>query len=131
MAGNIGANQYKQMAIKTATPAQILIMLYEGAIQNVKKAQGCIDQNDRVGKGQFIGKAHDIINELNSSLNFEVGGDIARNLERLYNYMVEQMIKSNLENTKDPLQNVQKLLENLLAGWRGAIDQVQKGTAAK
>lgn len=128
MAGNQGANQYKQMAVKTANRGQLLIMLYEAAIQNVKKATTCIDKKDVTGKGQFIGKTHDIINELVNSLDAKVGGDIARDLERLYNFMIEQLVKANVENNKEPLIAVQKLLETLLDGWRGAVEQVQKGT---
>ncbi|MFN7685625.1 MAG: flagellar export chaperone FliS [Oligoflexia bacterium] len=127
MAGNYGANQYKQTAIKTANRGQILIMLYETAVKNVKKASECLDRNDIAGKGQAIVKAHDIINELNNTLDFEVGGQIAKDLERLYFFMTDQLIKANIENKKEPLQQVQKLLETLLEGWRGAVDQVNRG----
>ncbi len=131
MAGNYGPNQYKQTAIKTANRGQILIMLYEAAIQNVKKAAVCIDKKDIAGKGMHIVKAHDIINELTATLDFDVGGEIARNLERLYNFMTEQLVKANVENSKEPLNAVASNLETLLAGWRGAVEQMQKGTASK
>ncbi|NDD91495.1 flagellar export chaperone FliS [bacterium] len=127
MAGNFGANQYKQTSVRTANRGQILIMLYEAAIRNVKKASECIDRKDVPGKGSAIVKAHDIINELNNTLDFESGGDIAKNLERLYMYMGEQLVKANIENKKEPLQQVQKLLETLLEGWRVAVDQVNRG----
>lgn len=129
MAGNQGANQYKQMSIKTANRGQLLLMLYEAAIQNVKKASNAIDKKDLAAKGQAIGKTHDIINELLNTLNFEVGGDIARDLERLYAFMIEQLIKANIENSKSTLENIQKLLETLLSAWREAVDQVNKGNA--
>jgi flagellar protein FliS len=123
MANNFGANQYKQTAVKTANRGQIVIMLYEAAIQNVKKAAVAIDQKDIPGKGVAIGKAHDIINELLNTLDFEVGGNIAKDLERLYNFMTEQLVKANMEISKEPLQTVQKLLETLLEGWKGAVNQ--------
>jgi flagellar protein FliS len=124
---NQGANAYKKAAVTTATPGQVLIMLYEAAIRYVKKAADCIDKKDHAGKGVAIGKVHDIINELNTSLNFEVGGDIARNLERLYNFMVEQLVQANSKNSKEHLLTVQKNLETLLEGWRGAVEKVNKG----
>ncbi len=126
MAGNPGANQYKQIAVKTATRGQILLLLYEAAIQNVKKATACLDKQDLAGKGTHIVKAHDILNELVNSLDIEIGGDVARNLERLYNFMTDQLVKANLENSKEALQQVQKLLETLLGGWRVAVEQVER-----
>lgn len=131
MVGNYGANQYKQTSIKTANRGQILIMLYEAAIKNVKKASDCLDRKDLAGKGQAIVKAHDIINELTNTLDFEVGGQIAKDLERLYLFMTDQLIKANLENKKEPLQQVQKLMETLLQGWRVAVDQVNRGQAGQ
>ncbi len=124
---NQGANHYKAMQVKTATPGQILIMLYEACIQNVKKASDAIERKDIATKGKFIGKAHDIINELQNTLNFEVGGEVAHELERLYNFMTAHLVRANLENSKECLTAVQKCLETLLDGWRVAVAEVQKG----
>jgi flagellar protein FliS len=101
-------------------------MLYEAAINHVKKASLAIQKNDLVGKGTHIGKAHDIVNELLNTLDFEVGGNIARDLERLYNFAIGQLVRANVENDVGPLQQTEKLLSNLLDGWRGAIAEVQK-----
>jgi flagellar secretion chaperone FliS len=121
-----GAKNYKQMQITTASPTQILIMLYEAAIQNVKKAIIAIEQKNTPEKGKYIGKVHDIINELTVSLNHEVAGQIAKDLERLYSFMVAQLFKANMENDKEALIPVQKNLETLLEGWKGAVAQYQK-----
>ncbi len=124
-----GASQYRQMAVKTANRGQVLLMLYEGAIQHVKRAILAVDKKDIAGKGVSIGKAHDIINELMNTLDFEVGGQVAIDLDRLYHFMTEQLVKANLESSKDPLVQVQKLLETLLSGWKQAVEQVNKGSA--
>ena len=121
-----GANAYKQMAVKTASRGQILIMLYESAIKNTKRACECIDRKDLAGKGQAIVKVHDIINELTTTLDFNVGGQVARDLERLYLYISEQLVKANIENSKEPLITITKIMENLLSGWRIAVDEYQK-----
>lgn len=121
-----GAKNYKQMSITTASPTQILIMLYEAAIQNLKRAIVAIEQKNIPDKGKYIGKVHDIINELTVSLNHEVGGEVAKDLERLYNFMVTQLLKANLENTHEPLLAVQKNLETLLDGWKVAVSQYQR-----
>jgi flagellar secretion chaperone FliS len=130
MANNY-ANQYKQTAVKTANRGQIVIMLYEGAIQNVKKATIAVEKKDIKTKGMAIGKAHDIINELLNTLDFEVGGKIAQDLERLDNFMTEQLVKANLDSSKEPLQTVQKLLETLLEGWRGAVSTAPNNPTTK
>lgn len=126
-----GASAYKQTGIKTATRGQLLIMLYESAIQNLKRASQALDAKDLAAKGVAIGKTHDILNELMNTLNHDVGGDISANLERLYGFMIDQLIQANaagISNTDEAqvkLQTVQKLLQTLLEGWRVAVAQAK------
>jgi len=122
-------NAYKQTAVTTASREQVLIMLYEAAIKHLKKASECCQAKDLAGKGVAVGKAHDIINELSNTLDFNVGGDIAKNLERLYAFMVEQIVQGNLQNDPAKFDTARKLLENLLEGWRGAIEQLKQAKA--
>ena len=126
MANNYGANQYRQMSITTASRSQILLMLYEGAIQNVKKASISIEKKDLQIKGKCIGKAHDIINELLNTLDFEIGGKVAEDLERLYIFIIRELMAANLENSSKKLQGVQRILETLLDGWKIAVEQINK-----
>lgn len=123
--------KYKQTAIVTANRGQVLIMLYEAAIKYVKQAMVAIDKADVGGKGQAIGKVHDIVNELSVSLDHKVGGQISADLERLYMYMIEQLVKANAENKKEPLEHVKKLLETLLDGWRVAVQEFSKSDISK
>jgi len=118
--------KYKQTNVMTASRGQILIMLYEAVIRNIKKAMDAIDKNDLVAKGEAIVKAHEILNELANTLDFEVGGEISRNLERLYNFQIEQLVKANIENSKVPLEAAKKTLETLLSGWREAVKNFEK-----
>ena len=67
--------------------------------------------------------------ELLNTLDFDAGGNIARDLESLYNFMIEQLVKANIENNKEPLRVVQKLLESLLGAWREAVIQVNREAA--
>lgn len=131
MAGGQGANQYRQTAVLTANRGQILLMLYEAAIRNLRTASACIDKKDIAGKGVAIGKAHDIVNELMNTLDHSVGGEVTKNLERLYVFMIEQLIQANLENSKEKLATVQKNLETLLEGWRAAVSEYNKSNGAK
>ncbi len=121
---NYGAKQYKQTSITTASKGQLLILLYEAAIRHVKKASECIDKNDIAGKGTAIGKVHDIMNELITSLDHKVGGKVAEDLERLYNFCIDQLLQANMKNSKESLQSVEKTLSTLLTGWREAVKKV-------
>lgn len=118
-------NAYRQTAVTTASKEQVLIMLYEGAIKYLKKASECCQKKDIPGKATAVGKAHDIINELNNSLDFTIGGDVAKNLERLYSYMVDLLTQGNLNNDPEKFDQARKLLETLLEGWKGAIAQLK------
>ncbi len=121
-----GVSQYKKTAVQTANRGQVLIMLYEGALKHLKKAMDAIEKKQIAEKGIYIGKTHDIIIELTASLDHKIGGKIAEDLERLYNFMSEQLLKANMENSKARLESVYKTLETLLEGWRGAVAQAQK-----
>jgi len=121
-----GANVYRQTQVKTATPGQILILLYEAAIKHTKLAMQAIQKKDLPAKGVAIGKTHDILNELSLSLNFEVGGKVAKDLESLYHFMTRQLVKANLENSVKDLESVVKCLETLLSAWRVAVAETQK-----
>lgn len=121
-----GADQYKKTSVFTASPGKILIMLYEAAIQHVKKAILAIEEHNLEKKGKHIIKAHEILNEFVNTLDLEKGGDIAKDLHRLYDFMISQLIEANIKNKKENLLGIQKNLETLLEGWRGALKEVQK-----
>lgn len=101
-------------------------MLYEGAMKFVKQAMEAMDNNDIAKRGELIGRAYDIIMELMSSLNHEVGGDMAKNLEQLYVYCLEELTRANLTSDKKRLENCLKVLNILYDGWSKAIEQVKK-----
>ena len=116
MTAKPGAHAYKQTGIKTATRGQLLIMLYESAIQHLRKASVAIDAKDLSAKGLAIGKTHDILNELMNTLNHEVGGEISQNLERLYAFMIEQLIAANTAGmTEDEGSTIARLYGEALA----------------
>lgn len=126
-----GAKQYKQTSVTTASRGQILIMLYEAAIRNLRQATECIKVNDVPGKSKHILKAHDIVNELSATLDFKVGGQIAVDLERLYVFCMEQLFKANVENSIPSIEAVDKVLSNLLEGWRQAVSKLENGAGGE
>ena len=124
-------NAYRKTAVTTATKEQVLIMLYEGAIKHLTKASESCQKKDVAAKGVAVGKAHDIIMELSNSLDFNIGSDIAKNLERLYMFMIDQIVQGNIQNDHQKFDEARKLLESLLEGWKGAVAQLQQEKAAR
>lgn len=120
------AQKYKQNSVQTASPEKILLMLYEGAIRFIKQAMTAIDNKDIAGRGMNIGRAFDIILELNNTLNHEKGGDIAKNLEQLYMFVTDQLTKSNATGQRKPLEDALKVLETLYSGWVEALEKLKR-----
>lgn len=115
-------NQYQQNQIATASKEQILIMLYDGAIRFARQAKDAIDENDMATKGKYIGKSMAIISEFSTSLDHEIGGDMAKDLDALYAYMLKELSNANVENDKSKIEIVITLLKDLRATWAEAIE---------
>jgi len=112
---------YKDNQISTADPGTILLMLYEGAIDALKRATQHLAAGNMAEKGRYILRAHDIITQFVVSLDYDVGGELARNLEGLYRYMLDQILVANVENDCRPLERVVALLSTLKDGWESAV----------
>ena len=121
-----GAQKYKQQAVQSASKEKLLLMLYEGAIRFMKLAVIAIDKKDIAARGMNIGRAFDIVNELNNTLNHEVGGEIAKNLEQLYMFISEQLTKANASGQKKPLEDALKIMETLYSGWVEALEKIKR-----
>ena len=87
-----GFDAYRQTNVLTADPKKLVIMCYEGAITNLRVARERYLSGEYEAKAKAVQKAQDIISELMHALDFEEGGQIARNLEALYNYMTRRIL---------------------------------------
>lgn len=123
---NAYMSQYQANDVATSSPERILIMLYDGAIRNIARAERGIQNGERMPKLEGISKAIAIVTELSNTLDFEVGGEIAENLDGLYGFMIRELTRGNLENKVEPLQVVTKLLTELRSTWLDAIELVRK-----
>ena len=120
-----GLGAYKKTSVNTASKEQILLMLYQAAIKNCKKAITAIDEKQVAAKGEHIGKLQDIVIELNNSLDFEVGGDVARELSSLYDYILHATTQANIKIDKEPLEGCLRVLNTLYDGWSQAIKSLK------
>ena len=118
-----GTQAYAQVgvesAVLSASPHQLVVLLFDGALSAMKKAAILIDQGDIPGKGQALSKAVNIItNGLRAGLNHDVGGDLASNLDSLYDYMTRRLLHANLPNDLAAIDEVMTLLTNIADAWK-------------
>ncbi|MBX7231719.1 MAG: flagellar export chaperone FliS [Bdellovibrionales bacterium] len=124
-------NKYKETSVQSASREKILLLLYEGAIRYVKRGVLACENKDIAERGLNIGRAYDIVMELNNTLNHKVGGDISKNLEQLYMFMTDRLTQANISGDKTHLIDVLKILETLYAGWVGAIEKLKESENSK
>lgn len=107
----------KYSGITDASPHRLVQMLLEGALEKIAAARYLIKRNDFAKKGEVIGQIIAIIGGLRSSLNKEAGGDLAENLDSLYDYMERQLLVANFKNDENILDEVSSLLKEIKTGW--------------
>jgi flagellar protein FliS len=117
-----GANAYAKVGVETgvlaASPHKLIVMLFEGAMVAVSTAARQMEAGDIAGKGKSISKAITIIeNGLRASLDRKAGGEIAANLESLYDYMAARLLLANRDNDAALLEEVNRLLGELKGAW--------------
>jgi flagellar protein FliS len=123
---NNNANTYQETSILTADPGRLIIMCYEKAIHHLSLAVRHYENKEYEAKANNLQKAIDIIAELNSCLDMKQGGDIARNLDALYRYMITQLLEADLKRNFKGFRNVIGMLKELEEAWREIIVQKPK-----
>lgn len=118
--------QYGRLSLETdiaaASPHRLVEMLMDGALARIAKAQVHMERGEVAEKGLTISWAMQIIDGLRASLDLERGGELAGNLDRLYDYMLRRLLQANLENSAEMLQEVAGLMQEIRAGWAGIRD---------
>lgn len=109
--------QYRSVAVETAQPAQLIVMLYDGAIRFNLAAQEALQNGDLAALSEKIGRVQAILEELIGTLNLEAGGEIAQNLYRVYEYMNYRLIQGQIKRDQEQLVEVERLLRDLRGAW--------------
>ena len=122
-----------ESGVMNATPYRIIQMLMAGALDRISAAKGMIARGEIVGKGKQISDAISIINGLRRSLDHKIGGEIAANLDALYDYMVRRLMHASVHNDVDILDEVARLLNTIKNGWDSIPDPAAQssGVAAQ
>jgi flagellar protein FliS len=113
-----GIQSYRKTNVITSDPVKLVIMCYEGAVDSLKLAKEKINEKDYEKKAKAIIKAQDIIAELKCSLDFEKGGQVANNLESLYNYMLRRILQADFNKDVGPIDEVIGMFTELLSAWQ-------------
>lgn len=106
-------------------------MLYEGAIKFTKLAIQAAEQKKVAERGQNLMRAYDIIMELQVSLDHKVGGDVAKQLDQLYTFVLDQYTKMNISGDIEAAKAALKVIENLYEGWKVAVEKYKKDMEEK
>lgn len=110
-------NVYRNNQVNTASKSKLLLMLYDGAIKNLRLAEMAIEEKDVEKVNKYLGKAQDIIAEFMSTLNFDAGGDIAQGLYQLYDYCFNKLIRANIDKDIQAVVEVRKYMQELRDAW--------------
>ena len=103
--------------VAAADPHRLVVMLMDGALERIARARGYIENGALQEKNDLLASAVAIIDELRVSLDLKAGGPIAANLEDLYDYMCRQLVKANLSNRLETLDEVSHLLSEIRSAW--------------
>lgn len=114
--------KYKNASVLSASKEQILLMLYEAAIKFTKLAIQAIETKNIAERGKNIMRAYDIVAEFQVSLDHKVGGDLPKQLDQLYTFMLDQYTKANIQGDAAALKSCLQILENLYDGWKQVIN---------
>ena len=127
------ARTYRANAVLTASPGQLVLLLYDGALKALALAREGFAQPEsdvrRIATiNQQLLKAQAIIDELQSGLNFEAGGEFARTMHGLYDYHNRRLLEANLRKREEPVIEVENLVHELREAWAQML--VQGGDAS-
>lgn len=133
--GRHSAQAYANIGLETkvlsATPEQLISLLFDGAIAAVAKAKLYLQNGDIPGRGTAISKAIDIVDSgLKASIDMDAGGELAQNLSATYDLIIANLLQANLQGSIEKLQLAQQLLTDIGDAWRTATGEANIPTPA-
>ena len=122
MYSKLAHKQYTNIHIATVDRGRLLLMLYDGCLKFLKLSKAGLEARDLPKFARFLSKGQAIISELMLTLDFEKGGEIAKDLDRLYDFMLFYLTEANLEKNPEKIQRVINLLETIASAYRDVIE---------
>ena len=113
-----------QAEVFDASPHRLIQMLMEGGLTRLAQAKGAMERGQLTLKGELLGKAIAIVGGLREGLDLRQGGELASNLDGLYEYMISRLSLANRSNDPDIIAEVAGLLREVKSGWDGIANQI-------
>jgi flagellar protein FliS len=112
------ARQYRELAIKAATPVGLIVVLYEMAIESLAFAMQEFDKGNIEGRTLELNYALTVISELERSLNFEAGGEVAKRLATFYEVARIKILEANIKSNKQTIERLSNVLSSIRRAWQ-------------
>jgi flagellar protein FliS len=119
---SIGHDAYRTNAVETASPEQLTLMCYDGALRFMRRAAKAMDDGDLADASYATGRAQAIVNELNITLDMEAGGEIASNLRSIYLFVNRHMSEGVATGNSLKLRESMNLIGDLRGAWSEAMN---------
>lgn len=116
----MGYEAYKKTQIQTADQGTLILLCYDGAVNFLRKAKKALEDNDDSARITLLNKAQNVLWELTNSLNYDAG-EIAYNLEAIYNYMIRRIIDADFHKNMEAIDEVIHHLLELRESWEKII----------
>ena len=100
-----------------ASPHQLMLMLFDGAIEAMSFTIGAIQNENFELRSKQNTRSITIINGMRECLDMETGGELANNLYSLYQYMTKELFRASFKNDADTVQNIQSMLKDIRGSW--------------
>ena len=125
---NNGYNQYREQSVLTAGPGELVLMLYDGCLKQIRLARLAINENMTAERNNSLQKAQEIVSELINTLDFDY--ELSDSLYALYDYFLNELITANVENSTNRLDSIESLLVELRDTWEQMVKQQKSGSGS-
>jgi flagellar secretion chaperone FliS len=109
--------EYQKNAVNGASPLQLVVMLYDGALKFMEGGKHAMTQRDLEKQNHCLQRAQKIVMELMSCLDMEKGGEVATNLFALYSYVLNELVAANVEDSTEPIDRCIRTMSQLRESW--------------
>lgn len=114
-----------------ATPFRLVQMLMNVALDGISNAKGSIQRKEHEARHNEINWIISVIGALRGALDFEKGGEIANNLDMLYDYMIRRLFEANIHQDTEALDEVASLLKEIKTAWDAMPEAIQNAKNIK